>query len=578
MPIWWGADGRYPWDVDNIAPASVLKEIAARFGPGRLIQYGPVPYLLTALVYVPALAVMRLIGELGRPSPDYPWGLAHPEQSMTVLVVLARAVSMALGIGLAVLMTRRARRDGLAGAAWIVPLLVLGSPTFMYYARTTNPDVQYVFWLVLGFHFLEQAATRVRWLAAAAGAAALAIATKDQAFPLAFTVIGAAAFEARLARGDRDGTLTEAPRQRWLPPLLVLLTALAAYVIVWRLPFNLSGWLRHAGCVADFDQRRFAFDLPGVVGIAGKYLKLAPIIYGWPMLIGLIAAVALRRGPRGLKLRAIACGLYAIAMLSIGYARPRFGLPLLVLILPVATAGVPALIDRVRAAPRLVRATALATAVLLVAAGGPRLSAAMLSDPRLTAERWMRSHVFDTDTVEIGGNPHFQARVPATIRRCLTAEDSLFTAPRQPTGAVVLISSLDRFSFERDPLLRRMWWNPLLDATSTGRYRGAAVFDSPPFAADLTVLPVAPTVWVFARRELHERFATGTGARTPSVNEERLDPLTIASRLLALGAGAFARPYLAVSRGPAAVALNRIGAAIPRLALRMARNYIVHGR
>jgi hypothetical protein len=214
VPIWWGADGRYPWDVDNIAPASVLKEIAARFGPGRLIQYGPVPYLLTALVYVPALAVMRLIGELGRPSPDYPWGLAHPEQSMTVLVVLARAVSMALGIGLTVLMTRRARRDGLAGAAWIVPLLVLGSPTFMYYARTSNPDVQYVFWLVLGFHCLEQGATRLRWLAAAAGAAALAIATKDQAFPLAFTVIGAAAFKARFAGGDRDGTPAEPPRQR----------------------------------------------------------------------------------------------------------------------------------------------------------------------------------------------------------------------------------------------------------------------------------------------------------------------------------------------------------------------------
>jgi len=76
------------------------------------------------------------------------------------------------------------------------------------------------------------------------------------------------------------------------------------------------------------------------------------------------------------------------------------------------------------------------------------------------------------------------------------------------------------------------------------------------------------------------RYHRGMSQRRPEdgqLNEEPLDPLAIATRLHALGVTAVARPHFGVSRGSVAVTLNRIGAAFPHMALRMARTYIVHG-
>jgi SAM-dependent methyltransferase len=76
-------------------------------------------------------------------------------------------------------------------------------------------------------------------------------------------------------------------------------------------------------------------------------------------------------------------------------------------------------------------------------------------------------------------------------------------------------------------------------------------------------------------------YTRGMSQRRPEdgqLNEEPLDPLAIASQLRELGIDATARPHFGVSRGIAATTLNQIGAALPHMALHVARTYIVHGR
>src|SRR5437016_141849 len=121
VPIWWGVDPRYSWDVDHIAPGSVLKAIAARFGPHWFSSYGPVPYFVTAIGMVPPLVLFRLTGELGSPAALYPWGFRHPQWSIGALVIAARLVTLVLALGTAWLAARAVRRLAPGAPAWTAP-------------------------------------------------------------------------------------------------------------------------------------------------------------------------------------------------------------------------------------------------------------------------------------------------------------------------------------------------------------------------------------------------------------------------------------------------------------------------
>lgn len=499
LPIGWGIHASFGWDVDNIAPGSVLKAMAARFAPGWHSSYGPVPYLLTAAVYAPILALMRLTGELGRPVAAWPWGFAHPDAAVAVLVVAARLVSLALALGVALLATRDAaapgtsRSDGAARARpWIAPLVLTGSAVFVYYSRTSNVDMAALFWAWLAFALAESRRGSLARYAGAAAAAALAVCSKEQIAPFAAVAgLVACARAWRLPVGTRGGQAGPGAAA------LVAAAGLAAYALAWGLPFNAQGWLAHHRFLFETAKypRSFAATLEGYGGLGLRVLRLAPLAFGLPALLGLLAALFARPSLRGLGPRALASALYLAAFIaSVGYVYPRFLLPLLLLVLPVAVRGLEALLRRM--APPL--QAALAGAVLLLALpGGPALDAVMLADTRLAVERWLAAAVPPGATVEVAGNPHFQARVPRALDLLVTSPDSLRARPRGPRGDVVLLSSIDAYGFRREPL-RSTWTDSL---AAGGAYRRERVFTPPALAGWVAGLPVAPEIeaWVRVR-------------------------------------------------------------------------------
>jgi hypothetical protein len=494
VPVWWGIHASAPWDVDHIAPGSVLKALAARFGPGWSSSYGPVPYELTALVYAPLLALMRLAHELGRPTGTYPWGFVHPDAAVAVLVVAARLVNLALALGVAALAAREAvPRAGEAGRApaawgWLVPLLLIGSPVFVYYARTSNVDLGSLFWVWLAFALAEtRTPSAARW-AGAGAAAAFAVCTKEQVAPL----VVAAGLTAcvRAWRGDAAGAL-RGPRAA----ALVVAGAVVAYALAWELPLNLSGWLTHHRFLFETARypRTFAATLTGFAALGARALALSPAAFGWPVLLGVPVALLTRPSLRGLGPRAAGAALYLVLFIgSVGYVYPRFLLPLLVLVLPVAARGLAEAVERWGARGRAVL-TGLVVAAAL--AGGPVLDVVMLRDPRLAAESWLAREAPAGALVEIAGNPHFQARVPQGLGRLVTTPDSLRERPRGPRGDIVLVSSIDAYEFQREPL-RSVYADSLRPG---GPYRLARVERPPRLAALLHGLTVAPEVEVYVR-------------------------------------------------------------------------------
>lgn len=496
--IAWGAHQPYSWDADNIAPGPVLRAIADGFRPGWHSSYGPVPYLLIAAAYLPLLALFRVTGELGQPSADFPWGLGHPDAAMAALIVAARLVSLALASLAVWTLARTAFPEGSpVRRRWTVPLLALGSPVLVYYARTSNVDMHYVAWLALGFFLLERPRAGAATLAGAAAAAVAAVCSKEQAAPLAVVILAGA-----LLRAAR----WEAPR-RIRGAAAVLAAALAAYAAAWMLPFNAAGWIAHHDFifnVARYD-RAYPLSAGGFVALGGRIAELMPVVFGWPALVALGAALLARATWRGLEWRAIGCGLYLAGFIGpVGYVYPRFLLPLLLLALPLAARGLGGLFVRAGAFPGLPAALGAALG-LLALTGGPNLTAVQLTDPRLAVSRWLSE--LPEVTIEIVGNPRFQAPVPRGAAVIYSTFDSLSASPRGPRGDVVLLSSLDEAFFRRDPLIRSTFWDSLAGPGSP--YRPPLWFRPPRGTGNVRNLFVSPTVQAYVRRDVP--LAVGRG-------------------------------------------------------------------
>ncbi len=477
----WGLDPQFGWDVDNTAPGSVLRAIAQHFGPRWSSSYGPVPYVVMALPMLPLLLFFRLTHELGHPAGTYPWGFAHPAFSINALTLGARLMTLACAALIAAMALRAARADG-ARARWPVLVLLAGSATFAYYAGTSNVDLHYLLWLWAGFHLAEGARGR-RGLAAAAACASLAVCAKEQAAPLALVIVLLAMVRGARGVGERRGGLLDA--------LVAPLAAAAAFALAWRLPFGLPGLREHLRFVFEDAryERTFPATLAGFGQLAARGVAELPVALGWAVLAGVALALALRVSWRGLEARALACALYLVLFLGgIGYVYPRFLLPLLLLALPLAARGLDALAGDARR-------VALGAVAVLALLGAPALTWTQWHDSRLAMERWLAPRLAAGASVELAGNPHFQARLPAG--RCVAVKaDELRHAPRAPRADLVLVSAQDEAYFERDPAVRAAWYAPL----HAGREYRAAFTAARPwtarFAADL---PVSPVVTAYER-------------------------------------------------------------------------------
>lgn len=477
--IGWGLHPQSSWDVDNTAPGSVLKALAQKFGPRWSSSYGPIPYFTMAAPMVPLLVVFKLTHELGAPSGSYPWGFAHPEFSVNALTLAARAMTALAALLIAWMAMREARLRGSA-RAWVAALLLAGSATFTYYARTSNVDMHYLFWAWAAFHLAEHG-RRLRTLAFAGVCAAFAVCTKEQAAPFALV--------ATLVAMKRAPELS--PRAGWRAALLPPLAAAAAYAAAWRLPAGLPGWREHLRFVFEDAryERTFAATASGFAQLAARALEQLPLAIGWALVMAVVFALVRRVSWRGLEARAIACTLYVLVFLApIGYVYPRFLLPLLLLAVPLG----------VRVFAILCAGNgpvSIAAFALIALVGGPALTFTQAQDSRLAAERWLAPRLAAGATVELAGNPHFQARVPLARVAVLTP-DSLAAAPRAPRADLVLLSSVDEAYFERDPAVAAAYLAPLRDPA-----RWTAHVFEPPFTARYSRgLPVSPRVTAYERR------------------------------------------------------------------------------
>lgn len=396
----YGLPNRYTWAQDEIIPAEVLDGLQQRFSNGWHSRYPPLHYGLMALAYAP----VRLVAA--------PVVVSHESKTYERLFVAGRMLSLAMALGTLVFLYLSGVETVGPTAAPFAALCLAVSPTFVYYAKFANLDVPYLFWFALSlFCLLRFLRTRSTGdMLVSAVAAALSVATKDQAYALYVfvPVVVVATLSAARRQQGQDASLAASLRDERI--VLPLLSAVLIFVAAHNLLFNASGFGRHLSLITGDASRDYRMFEQGGLGqwqllrLAGR---LVVFVLGEPAallaLVGLILAWRAReRRLLVTLLPVVSSHVFFLAIVL--YAYDRFLLPhALVLSLFAARAFA--------AFPGWLRGLAVAGVLALGLLRCVSLDLLLERDSRYAVERWFEKGVPGTARIAVLGTLEYMPRL-----------------------------------------------------------------------------------------------------------------------------------------------------------------------
>ena len=383
--LWWGLPGG-SWPPDELSPKDVAVALSRHFSNGWFERYPPFHFYVLALAQSPAWVLERA-GLLA------PGGLPGD----TLRSVIARLVSLGAGAGTVWLLFLCGLRLVGNRAALIAAVQFALVAPFVYYSKTGNLDVPYLFWFALAFWYLLRLldTLRLRDFFGYAAAATLSICTKDQAYGL--FALPSLLIVHRLWASHRDAQRSW-PLLRALVDRRLLLGAgfaLAIFAAAHNLLFNWQGFAAHVRIImgdASVGYRMFPSTLDGERALLSLTLRIIRTALGWPLTAlfaaGFVLAWSTRTTRRSALLLTLPSLSYYVTFIAVvGYNYDRFLLPMFFVSAMFGGLAV----DRCLSIPRL-RPTAIALCgagfvyTLLYVAS---IDILMLRDSRYTMERYI---------------------------------------------------------------------------------------------------------------------------------------------------------------------------------------------
>ncbi len=430
----WDLPSSFSWENDGVAPRDIFAGIAENLRPGSAFRYPLLHPLALGLLCLPVLLPAALRAPSLRLADLQPAILAPAVMTACALIGRLVAISAAL-VALAALGRIAGRLAGRRASLW-TEAFAAANLSFGYYARATNLDGPALMWTVLSVERLMRVGDGGdgRDLTMGAVFAALAIATKDQAFatyvlivPFVWVAIGrareAGIAAPSLAVGARAGGI-----------------AAAVYAAASGALFNPTGLatrLRALTGPASGDYRAYTRDSLGLwANLRDLVTAQGELWWPWPIValawMGVALALARaavergRRAPSGAPVRLLvplAAGLGCLVgfTLMVGRDEHRFVLPLgFWLSFYVGLALDAAQAQAATRAPALGRVTAGAGMLMLLASlvAPIELVATQWADGRRQVERWLATRPRGT-SVETYGPLVYLPRFSSASARAL---------------------------------------------------------------------------------------------------------------------------------------------------------------
>ena len=379
--LWWGLPNYRSWSMDEIAPVNVIMSLREGVAEGWLLRYPLIHFFVLSVVVLP----FEIVGRFGTAD-----GAAVYSYACAFFLMRAVSVLMAVGtVYMTYLCAVELHRDRIAGL-WS-GMLVATMPVFVYYAKTANLDVPYLFWFVLSllFYIRHVRHGRPGSIVAFAATGMLAICTKDQAY--GFYVLPAIHILWLRFRISRERKIL-----RDGPLALAVLTALAVLVVGQGVLAAPEFALNHFRLiVGPASQTYSVYDasIDGYLRMAADTVRQLAWMLSWPGLILCIAGCAAavrRRAPIPLWLLLPAFSYYVCFIAVVHYQYDRFFLGVCVVL---ALFG-GRLLSRIGACGphKYVSFGACLLAIYLIAHGSA-VNVAMILDSRYRVEDWIEEHV-----------------------------------------------------------------------------------------------------------------------------------------------------------------------------------------
>ena len=406
--IGWGLPGS--WVPIELKPEYVLEGLSQHFSHGWFDAYPPFQYYVLTVAMSPVL----LLSYLGRITVD-----GADVHTFTIVIFRLLSVAAAAGTLIATCLCGT-QAFGKSAGLFAAGILGLTAP-FLYYAKTANVDVPYLFWFALSLMFylrlLDTSRTRDYLLFAAT--ATLAVCTKDQAYGL--YLLAPPAIIQQLWRENRQAGLAHPLWRAFLNRRLALaaITAAVLFAACHNLLFNFAGFMDHVRFLTgngSTPYRMFEPTAAGRLELLRFTVYVIEVSLGWPLFLvsvtGLLVAAAtprLRRMAIWLVLPVVSYYLGFINVILYNY--DRFVLPVcLVLALFGGLALDFFLTARGGLSGRAWRVTGviLIFAYTLLYAG--TVDVLMLGDSRYAVEDWANAHVGHDDFIAVTGLQEYRPR------------------------------------------------------------------------------------------------------------------------------------------------------------------------
>jgi 4-amino-4-deoxy-L-arabinose transferase-like glycosyltransferase len=429
--IGWGLPSRYGWAVDELNPQVILEGIDTRFsGDWHQPAYPPLHYYLLALAYAPALALAHDGGIV-----------SAGVDGTTRLFYLGRLLSLAMTVGILLLVRRLSLDlyDSLSGVFAV--LIVIANAPFVYYSKTANLDVPVTFWALLSLLFLLRVVRRgeLRDYLSFTLSAVLAMGTKDQAFAFYVLPVGLI-----LVRRIKDEGLERTVTDRRV--VLSLLLGTGAFLVLHNMWFNYQGFVHHFQEIlwARGQYSEYRGTLAQQVSMIRQTSKHVVFSLGWPLALSCLAGITIALRER--RARALALWpLLAAASYYLFFIAPvlstwlRYSLPLTA-ILAIYGGRAAAAVWRGGILGRAAVALVFVYSILRASS----LNLLLLEDPRYAVEAWLRQNVEPGGIVGYMGPEYYLPRLDGFDSRRLRPTESVLERER-PDFLVLNADYVTRF-------------------------------------------------------------------------------------------------------------------------------------
>lgn len=407
---WWGLPAR--WVAIELTPKAVFEGLTQHFSHGWFDAYPPLQFYLLSIAMAPVAGLARL-----------GWIDLSSDIGSSLLVLMCRLVSLGFGAGIVISVARcgaRAfgARAGVLGAA----VFALVAP-FLYYAKTANTDVPYLFWFAVSMVFYLRVLDhlRLRDFILFAAAATASVCTKDQAYGLFLLMpvpIGVQLWREHqragraypIARALVDGRLAAGA-----------VTAVVLFAAGHNLLFNFQGFRDHVAFIVgpgSVSYQMFDPTIPGRLQLLRLTANLIQQTFGWPAFVTALAGLALALGRRKYRRAAVwllvpAASYYLSFIDVVLYNYDRFVLPIDFALAMCAGLA----LDRSLAAgtgfASGLRRAAVAGLFAYTTLYSSTVDILMIRDSRYVVGRWLADHVGRDDLVATIFDPEYQPRLDA---------------------------------------------------------------------------------------------------------------------------------------------------------------------